>query len=310
MQNQTDSSSATSTVASTVGSTPTTQIEQVDISDLTAELFYQNYQKKNRPVIITGALEEVKDWSIDLMRKKLSEGTFTVRCYGPDHFKKPKSEWSQYCNFQEMTIDTYTDQLLNGHARDNNHYLAQVAIGETPLADVLRQSIERLAEHCGMERATDMGLWLGPTGHTEPLHWDSAEGTVLMLHGAKRVSLIPPEQSKNLYRFPFNSPAAPWISQVYVDNPDYDAFPKLRQAIDTKIELTLEKGQILYIPALWWHELSSVGDDCYTCSVNRFWKVKPLRKLAKNKLSIPLYSIQTLMVSIAKVINRFSSKSD
>ena len=307
MQDQIDSNSITSKT----GSRSATQIGRVDISDLTAKHFYHTYQKKSRPVIITGGLEDVKDWSIELMRKELSEGTFTVRCYGADHFNKPKSEWTKYCDFQEMTIDVYTDQLLNNHARDNNHYLAQVAIGETPLARVLRQSMEQLADSCGMRRATDMGLWLGPTGHTEPLHWDSAEGTVLMLHGAKKVTLIPPKQAENLYPFPlFDSPAAPWISQVYLDKPDYVTFPKLRQALDEKIELTLEKGQILYIPALWWHELSSAGDDCYTCSVNRFWKVKPLRNLAKNKLSIPLYLIQTLMMSVAKTINRFGSKPD
>ncbi len=280
-------------------------LERIDISQLTPEIFNRKYRDKNVPVIITGGLEDIQEWSIDLLRDKLSEGSYPVRCYGSGHFDKPKAEWSKYCELQDMTIDEYADQLTSRHAHNNNHYLAQVAVGDKPLAEVLRNSMERLADNTGMRKITDMGLWLGPNGHTEPLHWDCGDGTVLMLHGAKKVKLFSPRHNTNLYPFPlYKGGAAPWFSQVYVDQPDFEVFPKLEEAIKHKIEFTLSKGEILYIPACWWHELSSAGDDFYTCSINRFWKVSPFRLLFNNKLALSLYLLQMGLMFVAKLFPR------
>ncbi|MCG8611625.1 MAG: cupin-like domain-containing protein [Pseudomonadales bacterium] len=147
-----------------------------------------------------------------------------------------------------------------------------------------------------------MAMWLGPTGHTEPLHWDCGEGTVLMLSGAKKVVLFAPEQSANLYPFPlYGGPAAPWFSKVYVENPDLTAFPKYREAEKHKIEITLNAGEVLYIPVYWWHELSSIGSGDYTCSVNRFWRVKPMRRLSRNKVGMALYLTQMGLMSVNRL---------
>jgi len=277
-------------------------VDRVHIDNITPDMFHTKYRLASRPLLISGALQQTDDWTLDYLREKIGSEKFQVRCYGKDHLKRPKYEWSKYCEMREMSINSYAQHLESREAHKEDMYLAQVPIGNTSIANDVRSALGNLSERCDLQKAIDLCLWLGPTGHTEPLHWDSGDTTVLMLHGAKRAVLLPPEQRKNLYSFSlFRSPAAPWFSKVYVDNPDYETFPKLREAMRHKIEIVINRGDILYIPVYWWHEFSSVGDDFYSCSVNRFWKVKPLSLLTKNKLGLSLYISQLMLLSMAKL---------
>jgi lysine-specific demethylase 8/hypoxia-inducible factor 1-alpha inhibitor (HIF hydroxylase) len=158
--------------------------------------------------------------------------------------------------------------------------MAQVDIGATRAAVSVRGAVDRLHQHTGLgrNRHMDLNLWLGAGGHTEPLHFDSHDGTLMQLHGEKRVVLFPPSQTDNLYPFTFfGGGLAPWFSQVYLDKPDFAAYPALHTALTTKLEVTIAQGEVLYIPANWWHEVSSLGSE-YVCSLNRFWKVRPVKR--------------------------------
>lgn len=65
---------------------------------------------------------------------------------------------------------------------------------------------------------------------------------------------------------------------VYPENPDFASFPKLKQALQHKQEVILNQGELLYIPAHWWHEVTALGDEM-VCSVNRFWRVYPTSRV-------------------------------
>ena len=178
--------------------------------------------------------------------------------------------------------------------------MAQVAIGNTELGSLMKPIMRRLADNTGMEAAIDLNLWWGPGGHTEPLHYDSGDGTLLQLHGTKRTILFPPAQSKNLYPFPLRRKGiAPWVSQVYIDRPDFDRFPRLREALEHKVDVTIDAGEVLFIPTNWWHEVSSVP-EAYICSLNRFWKVQPLSRLFTNKLTPVLYPLSLMALAIMR----------
>ena len=45
-------------------------------------------------------------------------------------------------------------------------------------------------------------MWWGPAGHTEPLHMDCCDGTLLQLRGRKRVVLFPARCWAGLRPFP------------------------------------------------------------------------------------------------------------
>ena len=55
-----------------------------------------------------------------------------------------------------------------------------------------------------------------------------------------------------------------------IDNPDEDRFPLFKRA--TRHECVLEAGDVLFIPALWFH---NVSNEEWGVSVNVFWRHLP-----------------------------------
>ncbi|MGE0445173.1 MAG: cupin-like domain-containing protein [Vicinamibacterales bacterium] len=255
-------------------------LDRVAFAALTPELFHTKYRSKSRPFIITGAFEGVEDWTLEAIERLLGPGEFGVRVYGKDYRTRPKREWKKYSDFTAATIRDYTQALRDRTAHEQSAYMAQVAFGHTPLAATIRDRVVALEQKCDMAPIVpqmDLNLWLGPAGHTEPLHFDTGDGTLMQLHGAKRVVLYPPSQTPNLYPYPFYREIPPWFSQVDTDQPDPAAFPDFAEAQRHRIDVTIQQGEILFIPVSWWHEVTALGDD-YVCSVNRFWGVKPFRR--------------------------------
>ena len=76
--------------------------------------------------------------------------------------------------------------------------------------------------------------------------------------GSFKVILIPPKYSKYLYcmkdyeTFTFSSPVNPWNVQSKYKN-DFDKLKTL--------EISINKGQCLYIPAYWWYSIQ-YGENC------------------------------------------------
>ncbi|KAM6986614.1 HSPB1-associated protein 1 homolog [Aplochiton taeniatus] len=108
-------------------------------------------------------------------------------------------------------------------------------------------------------------LWIGTEGANTPCHLDSYGcNLVLQVEGRKRWHLFPPEDTSCLYptRIPYEESSV--FSQVDVLQPDLHRFCAFKQARVHMV--TLEPGQVLYVPRHWWHYVESV--DPVTISVN------------------------------------------
>ena len=69
------------------------------------------------------------------------------------------------------------------------------------------------------------------------------------------------------------------FSQVHASAPDLEKFPGASEALAQSVVATLEPGDILYIPAMWAHEIKGLASpeeagvaDEHVLSVNRFWR--------------------------------------
>uniref|UniRef100_A0A1A7W826 Hspb associated protein 1 n=1 Tax=Iconisemion striatum TaxID=60296 RepID=A0A1A7W826_9TELE len=108
-------------------------------------------------------------------------------------------------------------------------------------------------------------LWIGTEGANTPCHLDTyGFNLVLQVQGRKRWHLFPPEDTANLYptRIPYEESSV--FSQVDVLHPDLQRFPAFQRARAHVV--TLEPGQVLFVPRHWWHYVESV--DPITVSVN------------------------------------------
>lgn len=257
-------------------------ILRVDISSITPETFFEKYQKTGTPVIITGLLETECDWNIDYLCEKFGNQEFIFRNPGSDRYKQDKRKWTSIGSgvaLQSMPFTEYAEMLRNHKAHENDINLGKCPLKNTPLADT--HSLKIIGDRLGLTKpASKMNIYVAPGGHSSGLHYDSMDGTLMQLHGAKRVVFFPPSQTYNLYPFPVYShlryglKLRSWFSQVYLDRPDFTLFPKLKEALQYKSEVILHQGETLYIPVGWWHEVTAIGDEM-VCAVNRFWRIYP-----------------------------------
>ncbi|XP_014254070.1 lysine-specific demethylase 8-like [Cimex lectularius] len=111
----------------------------------------------------------------------------------------------------------------------------------------------------------DTNAWFGPAGTVTPLHYDPKHNLFCQVVGSKRVLLYSPEDSENLY--PHDATMLNNTAQVDPYSPNYDLFPKYRQA--KAYECHLRPGEMLYIPPKWWHHIRSLD---ISFSVSFWWE--------------------------------------
>ena len=113
-------------------------------------------------------------------------------------------------------------------------------------------------------------IWLGGAVVT-PAHFDESNNVACVVAGRRRFTLFPPEQIANLYIGPLgHAPTGTPISLVSLAEPDFDRFPRFREALAAARVAELEPGDALYIPTLWWHHVESLAR--YNVLVNYWWK--------------------------------------
>lgn len=112
-------------------------------------------------------------------------------------------------------------------------------------------------------------IWIGNDSRVAP-HYDESDNVACVVSGRRRFILFPIEQVENLYVGPLDRTIAGQpISMVDLGAPDYDRFPKFREAERHALVADLEPGDAIYIPALWWHSVQAKGE--VNVLVNYWW---------------------------------------
>lgn len=112
-------------------------------------------------------------------------------------------------------------------------------------------------------------FWIGPAGTVTPLHSDFDDNIFAQVWGRKRIFLAPAHHDAFLYTREanpvlFGSPFDP-------EAPDYERYPLARQA--SMLEVLVEPGDMLYIPAGWYHQVRALT---FSLSSNRWARGVPL----------------------------------
>lgn len=116
-------------------------------------------------------------------------------------------------------------------------------------------------------------IWIG-NAITTPAHVDETHNLACVVSGRRRFTLFPPEQMANLYIGPVDfTPTGAPIALPSLTEPDFARFPRLRQAFEHAEVAELEPGDAIYIPAMWWHHVESLG-KCNVL-VNYWWHPIP-----------------------------------
>ncbi len=129
-----------------------------------------------------------------------------------------------------------------------------------------------------LDESVEPRAWMG-TATVTPAHFDESHNIAVCVAGRRRFTLFPPEQVRNLYVGPLDhAPAGRPISVVDFLKPDFDRFPRFREALAHAQVAELEPGDAVYMPPLWWHHVESTAQ--LNMLVNYWWEPPPSPGLA------------------------------
>eukprot|EP01135_Chromosphaera_perkinsii_P009287 Nk52_evm39s1705 gene=Nk52_evmTU39s1705 len=166
----------------------------------------------------------------------------------------------------------------------------------------------------GQGHALDaINMWIGSSRAVSSMHKDPYENIYCVVSGEKTFTLIPPNEIAYLHyemcavekytypeheEFPTSNKGVtrvpvegmepiPWIP-LDPDDPDYEQYPEFRKA--HPISCTIGKGDLLYLPALWFHKVAQHGSP--VIAVNYWYDMVCDMKytqleLLKNLMCIP-----------------------
>ena len=253
--------------------TPIPEIANVDRAQFTDEI-----QPAGRAVVIRGL---VADWpvvgvarrgahALGTYLKSLDGGDAVSVMHGhPDsggfYFYDPTME-----GFNFNRVSAQLSQIVDGLLAAPAHPTPTYIYAGPSLGDVGTAAFERTNPLAIVPPGARARLWL--SNHSRvAAHYDVARNVACVVAGTRRVTIFPPEQVENLYMGPFeHTMAGPSVSMVDFHAPDYERFPRFRDAQTAAMTATLEPGDAIYIPTLWWHHIESFGD--FNLLVNHWWK--------------------------------------
>ncbi|KAB7648828.1 cupin-like domain-containing protein [Polymorphobacter fuscus] len=118
-----------------------------------------------------------------------------------------------------------------------------------------------------------VSLWIG-NRTTAATHFDYSNNIACNLVGRRRFTLFPPDQIGNLYPGPLEpTPGGQVVSLVDPNNPDFDLFPRYRNALATAVVADLAPGDALFYPAMWWHQVEALAR--FNVMMNYWWNTSP-----------------------------------
>jgi len=244
---------------------------------VTREEFQQKIIPLYRPAIIRGYF---KDWpAIAKQRESVSDLTNYIKSF--DQGKNVVT----YCgdssiqgrffyqndmqgfNFERITekFDDAVNRILS-HVDNPNPpavYSGAISIAEN-IPGFAAQNRCEIAGNTAVAR-----IWMGNAAIVST-HYDMLDNIVGVVSGRRRFTLFPPEQVSNLYVGPidFTLSGQP-VSMVPLKDPDFDKYPRFKDALAAAEVAELEPGDALFIPKLWWHHVESL--DRFNMIVNYWW---------------------------------------
>lgn len=227
-------------------------IERVQSSDLSPQEFQERYFKQAKPVIITNGTDDwpARQWTIESLMARVGDNEVFVRC----QTNKAEYQVGKRYTIRKETFRSYCEDLLASNARAKGSYLAVASIQQSfpQLKDELP-----LPKYLHVNGKIHLGpyLWVAHEGHYEFCHFDPDDNFLVMIRGRKRVLLFGHDLD-NMYPNPLGSHGKTVQSEVNCDNPDPSRIPKFTQA--TCQECILEPGEMLFIPAFFWHQVKAL----------------------------------------------------
>ena len=216
------------------------------IVDPQADVINRYFVERGSPVISVGAspFRDKLPTLDDILSGPVQNIQVSVRGGDYADFRKREIRSMPLIDYVEKYLRP-ADEGESATSEDLPYYA-----GNTPLS---RSDFDALGLKCPDEFDDgawfeDPRLWLGPKASLTPLHYDGSDNLMCQYVGRKYLKLFPPSQIKWLY--PRGGIPA-WSRIPDPRTPDLVRFPLFARA--RSVDVTLNPGEILFLPARWSH---------------------------------------------------------
>ena len=247
-------------------------VERVDFPLSLEDFYFRFYTRRQPAVIRTQSLAQLgwhtQQWSNEYLAHKAGAQQVLVQQRGGGAYSAESSA------YVPMLFVEFLRQVMARPGGDDRRYLNLQTdnVIEPPLLQLLGDfSIPPFYKDLSLRC---INLWMGNSDQTivTPLHHDFNDNLYVVVEGRKRFTLFPPEQAPNLYvrgqllgvgangiiRYASMS-GMPHLSQLDPESPDQARFPLYAAAVPTRLDVDVQAGELLFLPAGWFHQVSSSG---------------------------------------------------
>ncbi|VVO19275.1 cupin-like domain-containing protein [Pseudomonas fluorescens] len=236
------------------------RVERRPRSEVTVSEFQQRYLPYGIPLVISDALQ---DWPLFKLSREESLVHFAELQGITRHGDYVKKTFSTERDFRSTSMVDFIASLETPAVKGAN--------GEPPAYmgnNILpAQLMEQINYPPYFEQALFIAprIWIGPKGTLTPLHRDDTDNLFAQVWGQKTFTLAAPHHREALGTWSTSPEGGLDGCEVNPDAPDYQRFPASREV--TFLRVTLQAGDLLFLPEGWFHQVESVTTSL---SVN-FW---------------------------------------
>jgi hypothetical protein len=204
-----------------------------------ADEFYRRYWAAHRPVVLTDVTRgwPALRWTPAMFKERFADQTVEVMT-GREQKRR-------------LRMARFIDLLLAPGVSSHLYMVSNNRTMRRKAFRVLLDEVRPPAELLQPLRPGGTSLWIGPAGTVTPLHHDTTNILFCQLHGRKRIELVAPNETALMM-----DGLDGFYSPVDLDRLAAAKHPALQRMLVKRTELG--PGDALYIPAGWWHRVTSL----------------------------------------------------
>jgi hypothetical protein len=209
--------------------------------------FLRDHYAVQRPIILTEAL--AIPWTFEELARRHGALEIEIQDGREREPGAYQRDFDRFC--RRTTLAALIDRIA-ATPSSNDFYLtakndllaqpgARALLGELPpLPDLLESPPD----------PREVSIWIGPAGTLTPLHHDWRNAAIAQVRGRKRFHLIPPWHASRVGNRESR------FADADCEAPDLARHPRFAGA--RLYEVTLEPGELLFVPVGWWHQVRAL----------------------------------------------------